>query len=196
MTVIRLPDGLLIHSPVAPTDALLAEVRALGEPRWLVAPNDFHHLHIGAWQKAFPKAQTWGTTGVPAKQKQITFTGILERDARPDWGNEISWLKLEGMPSVNEALFFHPASRTLIATDFMFQLKDRGGITWMFAWANGVDKGAKQTAYFKFNIKDKAAYLKSVEPMRGWNVDRISLTHQDLVETGGQVLVNNTLGWK
>ena len=195
MTVLRLPGGLLLHSPVAPTDALVAEVRALGEPRWLVAPNDFHHHHLGAWPRQFPQAHVWGSTGVPAKQKGLSFTGTLQPGAEPGWGTDLPWLKLEGMPSVNEVLLFHAPSRTLIATDFMFHLPNRSGITWMFAWANGVSKNAKQTPYFKFNIKDRAAYTRSVAPIRDWDVDRISLTHHEVVETGGRELVATTLGW-
>lgn len=195
MTVINLGGELLVHSPVAPDAALLQEVKALGDLRWLVAPNDFHHLHIGAWSKAFPKAEVWTSTGVPKKQAALSPKGILEPGAKPGWGPELQWLKLEGMPSVNEVLLFHTPSQSLIATDFMFKLAGRGGLTWLFAKANGVDPQARQTLFFRFNIKDRAAYLRSAEPMKSWEVERISLTHNDLVETGGKALISETLGW-
>lgn len=45
MTVIRLNDGALwVHSPIKLTPELQALVEALGEVRYLIAPNHLHHL--------------------------------------------------------------------------------------------------------------------------------------------------------
>ncbi|MEO1482411.1 MAG: hypothetical protein AAFU77_09925 [Myxococcota bacterium] len=49
MTVVRLADrGLWIHSPIPLNQALVTELDALGEVRWIVAPNLLHHLFLGA----------------------------------------------------------------------------------------------------------------------------------------------------
>ena len=53
MTVVRLPGPrLLLHSPVPAAPELLREVEALGPVAYLVAPNKFHHLSAGDWQRA------------------------------------------------------------------------------------------------------------------------------------------------
>ncbi len=46
-TVVRIGTDLLLHSPMDLDPALLAP---LGTPRWLLAPNKFHHLYVGPWQ--------------------------------------------------------------------------------------------------------------------------------------------------
>ncbi|MFC3216788.1 DUF4336 domain-containing protein [Comamonas sp. JC664] len=61
MTVVRLPGGALwLHSPIAPAPTLRAALDALGDVRWIVAPNRMHHLFAGAWQAHYPLAALWG----------------------------------------------------------------------------------------------------------------------------------------
>jgi hypothetical protein len=55
MAVIRLSGGrLMIWSPIALSDGLRAELEALGQVGWLVAPNSLHHLYLGEWRAAYP----------------------------------------------------------------------------------------------------------------------------------------------
>ena len=65
MTVARLSNGdLFLHSPIKFDERLANELQALGTPRHLVSPNQFHYAHIGEWAKAFPEAITWASPGV------------------------------------------------------------------------------------------------------------------------------------
>src|SRR5204862_5508376 len=57
MIAVRLADGgLLLHSPTWIDDAFMNEVRAIGIPSVLFAPNHFHHLSLGAYKSRFPDA--------------------------------------------------------------------------------------------------------------------------------------------
>jgi hypothetical protein len=68
MAVIRLPaGGLLLWSPVEPTDALKAEIDCLGPVEHLVSPNRLHYVHIGAWKQHYPAATAWASPGVRAR---------------------------------------------------------------------------------------------------------------------------------
>ena len=63
MTVVRLPGRQLwVHSPVALTPELEAEVRGLGDVAALVAPNDYHHLYVAEWLERWPQARLFGTS--------------------------------------------------------------------------------------------------------------------------------------
>ena len=65
MAVVRLAGGgLWIWSPVALSEALRREIDALGEVRWLVAPNSLHHLFLAEWRAAYPKAKLYGAPGL------------------------------------------------------------------------------------------------------------------------------------
>ena len=68
MSVVRVPDGLLLYAPVAPTTELLEALREL-EGRWgpvraIVLPTASgleHKLPVPAMARAFPAAQVWVT---------------------------------------------------------------------------------------------------------------------------------------
>lgn len=58
MYVLRLPDGgTLIHSPTRLGERAFAEIDAIGAPRFLFAPNHFHHLGIPAFAARYPIAR-------------------------------------------------------------------------------------------------------------------------------------------
>src|SRR5574338_212862 len=65
MTVIRLASGaLMLHSPCDITASMAGEIAALGPVAHIVAPSNFHHLHVASAQAAFPGAKTWICPGV------------------------------------------------------------------------------------------------------------------------------------
>src|SRR5688572_32962982 len=54
-TVVRLSgDALWVHSPCTPTDDVCAALDALGEVRWIVVPNRYHHLETPATAALYP----------------------------------------------------------------------------------------------------------------------------------------------
>jgi hypothetical protein len=61
MTVMRLKDeSLLLHSPVTLDAEPRREIDVVGTVRYAVAPNRFHHLHVGDVARACPGAPTVG----------------------------------------------------------------------------------------------------------------------------------------
>jgi len=117
MTVVKLPNQeLLLHSPIRPTAELLDEVRALGNVAALVAPNRFHHLFAGAWLGACPGASLFVAPGLETKRPDLPIAGLLSDTPEPLWKGEIEQVVLGGIPLTNEVVFFHVASRTLLAT--------------------------------------------------------------------------------
>ena len=117
-TLVRLHDGgLFVHSPVALDDALAAAVAALGEPRYLIAPNRLHHLFVADWTRRFPDAQVYAAPGLQTKLEGIDVRA-LDADALP-WEAEIDQLTFRGSPLLQEVVFLHRASRTLIVADLI-----------------------------------------------------------------------------
>lgn len=77
MTVVRLRDGgLWLHSPVRCTEALAAEVAALGPVKYLVAPSLLHHLFIGEWAARFPEAKLWAAADLDRKRGDLRVDGV------------------------------------------------------------------------------------------------------------------------
>jgi hypothetical protein len=76
MAVIRLPDGgLFIWSPIRLTARLQADVDAVGHVRHVVAPNSLHHLFLGEWQRAYPRAKTYAPPGLRRKRAVMSTSG-------------------------------------------------------------------------------------------------------------------------
>jgi hypothetical protein len=84
-TLIRCDDGgLVVHSPGPLDDAVHDEIASLGPVRVIVAPGNFHHLHVAASQRAFPEAETWICPGVERKRPALRYDRVLGGDG-PAW---------------------------------------------------------------------------------------------------------------
>lgn len=61
----RLPSGglLVISPPSRVADEVIAELEPFGEVEALVANNGYHHLGLGRWREAFPRASCYAALG-------------------------------------------------------------------------------------------------------------------------------------
>ncbi len=126
MTIIAMPDGLLLHSPVTHTRALAEAVQNLGEIRHLVAPSVAHWTMVSGWQRAFPGAITWAVPNL-RKRRQVQKSAMrVDRDltAEPPaaWRGEIEQTLIPGIAGYQEIALFHVGSRTLILVDLVQNL--------------------------------------------------------------------------
>ncbi|WP_288142920.1 DUF4336 domain-containing protein [Mesorhizobium sp.] len=127
MTVVRLSNGdLFLHSPIKFDKRLANELQALGTPRHLVSPNQFHYAHIGEWAKTFPEAITWASPRVRqrarARRTAIEFARDLGPTPPEEWGREIDQTLFPG-GYFKEYIFFHRDSKALILTDTIINLE-------------------------------------------------------------------------
>ena len=124
MTVVKLKDGKLwIHSPIAPNEDLFTELDALGRVAYLISPNKIHYAYIADWRKRYPHAQAWSSPGVEERAKKqkvkLVFDAPLT-DVSPDfWSDEIDQLIFKGSSVIEEVVFFHKSTKTLIVTDLI-----------------------------------------------------------------------------
>ncbi|MFC0119458.1 DUF4336 domain-containing protein [Pseudoalteromonas xiamenensis] len=120
MTIVKLSNGdLWIHSPIELNPQLKQQVDSLGAVRYLIAPNHLHHLFMKQWQDAYPEALSFGTEEVLKKRSDLSFTGPLEKLTETPWAKEIDSHLFTGSPAMEECVFFHKPSQTLIVTDLI-----------------------------------------------------------------------------
>lgn len=94
MTVVRLPDdGLWLHSPTPPTARLLESLQALGEVRFLVAPNTLHYWWLPDWAARFPDAGRYGAPGLrrAARRPLPPLTDLSDAPPQPGPRPWTSW---------------------------------------------------------------------------------------------------------
>src|SRR4051812_35243042 len=108
MTLIKLRTGeILIHSPCVFHDSIAREVAALGRVAAIIAPGNYHWLHVPSWQQAFPNAATYVCPGVEKQAKHLAFDFVLGDEAPALWAEELSQVALQGTRVMREVAFFH-----------------------------------------------------------------------------------------
>ncbi len=197
MTVIRLRDGsLFLHSPVRLDSALRKQLDALGPVRFAVAPNRFHHLFIGEYAGAYPEARLYAAPGLETKRRDVAFDGVLGDEPPPEWAGQIDQVPFRGLPLANEVEFFHRASRTLIATDIVFNIReDSPALTRLgFRTMRGYGRFGP-TLVERLLIRDRRAARASLDAILGWDFDRVILAHGHVVESGGREAFRRGYAW-
>ncbi len=197
MTVVGLADGgLFLHSPVRLNDGLRTELDEIGTVRAIVAPNKAHHLFVGDYVAAYPEARLYGALGLPNKRKDLVFFGLLSDEPRPEWRGEIEQRMVRGAPMLNEVVFFHPATRTLVLTDLVFNVPEGGvwGVP-IVCRLMGAAGNFGPHRLIRWAIRDKAAARESLGFIMRWDFDRMIMAHGDIVESGGKKMLRDAFGF-
>ena len=186
MTLVRLADGALwCHSPIAPDDALFAAVDALGPIRHLISPNPLHYTHIAAWKQRYPQATAWASPGVrerAASQRiEVTFDADLD-DAPPlPWADTIDQLCFRGSRVMQEIVFLHRASASLILTDLIENFEPAKlptAMRWLARLGGVTDPDGKAPLDMRLTyVGHKAEARDSFARVLAWQPQRVILAH-------------------
>lgn len=189
LVVVRLPSGAVwVHSPIPWSPALRAEVAALGEVRHVIGPNRYHDECLREFQAEYPAAQFHAAPGLADLRRDILFVAEPLSDTPPtEWANVIDQHLVRGMPLLNEVVFLHRPSRSLIIADLSFNFgADSHWFLALIMRFNGAFGRFGPTRLEKCMIKDATAARASIDRILGWDFDRIIVGHGDNIETQGR----------
>lgn len=195
MTVVRLQDGRLwLHSPVPITTELKAELMALGEVAYVVAPSKMHHLFVSDCMTAFPQATLFGAPGLQVKRPDLQGMRELQAVAEPSWQDDLEQLFFSGMPLVNETVWFHKPSRTLIVTDLLqcYQGELSFGLK-LYARLTGTLDQMAVPKTVRWLVKDRAAALASAQKVLDWPFERVVVAHNTILTVEAHTTVEKAL---
>jgi hypothetical protein len=200
MTVVVLEDGLVLHSPLELDDQLTGAIESLGEVRWIVAPNDLHHMFVGDARDRFPNAGVFGTEAAASKQPDVAFDGTLqELAASPPtaWSGSIQMRGLEGTRWWNEYVFWLRESGTLLCSDFVFNIRDPANfwtrLLLTLVGANGELAQSRTERWFL--VRDRDAFAGSIAEILEWDFERIVMAHGEIVEHDGRRRLAEVSSW-
>ena len=93
-------------------------------------------------------------------------------------------------------VFFHRASRTLLLTDLAFNVAAgaTGGARF-FYWLAGAGGRFGPHRLMRTLIRDRAAARASVNRILQWDFDRITVTHGEVLESGGRSAFANAFSF-
>jgi hypothetical protein len=188
MTVIRLRDGsLFVHSPVRLDDPTRRALDAQGPVRAVVAPSKVHHFFVGDYITAYPDATFHGAPGLAQKRPTLRLDAVLGDDEAPAWHGEIVQHVFRGATVLNEVVFLHPPTRTLVLTDLAFNVPaERTSGARLFYWLTGAAGRFGPHRAVRLMIRDRAAARASADAVLRWNFDRVIVSHGEVLETGGR----------
>jgi hypothetical protein len=197
MTVARLPDGSLwLHSPVRHTPALADELGRLGRVGHILAPNGMHDTYLEDWFSAFPAARFHGAAGFARFRPDLKFTDTLGDTPDPAWAGTFDQIRLRGIPRLNEVLFLHRASRTLIVTDLVFNLgPDMSWLSRCLLTLNGCYCRFGPSRALKSVIRDRPALRQSLVRVLAWDFDAIVVSHGANVVTDGKARLRDAFAF-
>jgi len=198
MTVLRLEDGLCLHSPVEIDDATRSAIEALAEVRAIVAPSTFHHFFVASAQQAFPSARTYAIMGLETKRKDLRFDELLGDEPPALWAGQMDQVVI-GNRVMREVVFFHRASRTLVGTDLVENFRDETPGTnaalrvWMRLFGMwGRPRPAPELRWF---TRDREAARLALERLLTWDFDRAVIAHGDLLDRDPKGAIREAWRW-
>jgi hypothetical protein len=163
---------------------------------YLIAPSKVHHLFIKPYMEAFPEAQVFVAPGLPKKRKDLAAATVLGPNAPAAWSAVMDQQFLAGAPFMNETVFFHRPSGSLLVTDLMFNISEASG-WWTRSYLKwvGAIGGPRQSKMVRFCTRDRAAMAESLETVFAWPFTRVVVTHGEVLEADARSALWAACAW-
>jgi glyoxylase-like metal-dependent hydrolase (beta-lactamase superfamily II) len=193
-TLLILPNKkLILVSPARGLgDAAIAQLQGFGEPRFLLAPNHYHHLGLGEYAGRTPGAivvasdvatpRLRSRVPVPIQSLsllQAELPGYAEVLEPPGTKNGEVWLSVQTK-----------RGRAWIVSDAFFHMPEHApGLVGLFLRLTGTTAGLRIGSTFLWlGVRDRTTY-------RQWLLEKLATAPPDLLVPGhGDVLEDKRLG--
>lgn len=205
MTVIALSDGTLaLHSPCDIDTALKNEIERLGPVSCIIAPGNYHYLHVAQCKETFPSAQVYVSPGLDKKQPklmQLDGAKVLHDDDLLD--KDVSHIFLSGNRIINEIVFYHVPSKTLVLTDSIEYIgdetrSDTNGILrmWWFImrmWNKPKPAPEYQMGWWCKNKQESRDCMENI--LNKWDFERVIIAHGQNITFDCKAVVRQAWGF-
>lgn len=197
MTALPLEGGgCALVSPTPIDDRMAEGLAAVGEVRYLIAPNLLHHLYLAAANARFPRAQVLAPRRLRDKRPDLRVDADLEDGLPAELGRSLSAIKIEGAPQVDEFALLHRATRTLVLTDLVFNVvRPRGVVAHLALYLMGCHGKLAQSRAWRVFVKDRGAASASVERLLGLDFEVLVPAHGEVVSADARAALRDALRW-
>ncbi|KAI1788068.1 hypothetical protein LXA43DRAFT_668296 [Ganoderma leucocontextum] len=205
-TAIKLSNGdvwVIASSPM--DDTVKQKLNELGPVKWTIGPDAVHHLFLGEFKKEFPDAKLIAVDEAIQKKKKesLQFDGAWGKD-HPDtkygFEDDIKHCYFSGFKNKDVA-FFHPASKTMLEADLLFNLPAReqyslSGSSGKFPLLGNLNPWMWVHKRFAWTLgTDKEAMKRDVKTVAAWDFERIIPCHGDVIEKDGKSAWTEAYKW-
>ncbi|KAH8084860.1 hypothetical protein BXZ70DRAFT_957275 [Cristinia sonorae] len=192
-TAIKMKNGdvwVLASTPL--NDVTKSKLAELGPVKWIVGADAVHYMFLSEFKKEYPSAKVIAVDAAQANIKDgLAFDGAWGRDP-PDtkygFESDVQHCYFSGFKNKDVA-FFHPASKSLIEADLLFNLpateqysktNESGTVPFLSSVFYPTSWLQKKANWGMGD--DKEAMKRDVKTTLGWDFERIIPCHGDVIE--------------
>jgi len=201
MTVVKLSSGSLwVSSPVPVPFDTLKRMAELGPVGFLVAATPRHLWRLAAWHTLFPEAQLWvaRTTPFTLTKGHLPLTGVLGDEPPQGWASDLDQVAFKGNPLIEEVLFFHKASRTVILDD-LIQIhpieKGKPFRNALFKLEGVVSPRGGVALEIRLSFTNRNLARRSLEKLLSWDFDKLIIAHGVCIEKDAKAFAERAFRW-
>lgn len=201
MAVAKLCDGSVwVNSPVSVSFEMLKRITKLGPVRYLLAATPRHVWRLKDWHALFPDAQLWVSRVTPftLKKGNLPFAGILGNEPPLVWKNDFDQLVFKGNPFIEEVLFFHRRSRTVILDDLIqihSLVKGKPFSNALLKLEGVVSPHGGVGLDIRLSFIHRNLARQSLEKLLSWDFDKLIIAHGQCIQTKAKAFVERAFQW-
>lgn len=199
MALARLSDGSVwVWSPIALTEALADAVQAIGPVRCIVSPNKIHHLFLHDWAARWPDARLFAPPGLARRRPDLRFHAELDDEPDASWAADIDQVIFRGSVAMEEVVFFHRASRTVIIGDLIQRhsaLTMSGWKGWLMRLDGLVGAHGSTPREWRASFLRRGAARAARAKVLGWNARQLLIAHGECAHENATEIIADALHW-
>jgi hypothetical protein len=162
----------------------------------VVSPNKLHHLFLGSALARYPSARAYVPPGLVEKRPEFASGEPLSDVAPAAWEGVLDPLVVRGSNVMQEVVFLHRTSRTLLVADLCEHFDRRSPLlTRLVARVARMYGRPCMPPDWRLTFRDRAARRASFERLLAWEFDRVILAHGALLETGAKEVFRREYAW-
>lgn len=201
MSIVKLADGSLwVDSPVPAPPDVLERITWLGPVRYLIAATPRHVWRLASWHDLFPEAELWACKSSPLtlKEGSLSFTGTLTDQPPRSWAGDLDQMAFKGNPLIEEVIFLHKGSGTVILDDLIqyhppVQGKLLRNALFKLAGVAYPHGGVGLDIRLSFIHRNLAR--QSLAKLLSWDFDKLIIAHGECVEKDAKAFVERAFRW-
>ena len=201
MSIVKLADGSLwVDSPVPVPSDVLERITRLGPVRYLVAATPRHVWRLASWHDLFPEAELWAckSTLFTLKKGNLAFTGTLTDQPPRGWADDLDQVAFKGNPLIEEVIFLHKRSGTVILDDLIqihSPVKGKLLRNALFKLEGVVSPYGGVGLDIRLSFTHRNLARRSLAKLLSWDFDKLIIAHGVCIEKGAKPFVERAFRW-
>jgi hypothetical protein len=165
--------------------------------QWILGP---HFWRLQGWHTLLREAQLWSSraTLLTLKKRPLPLAGVLGDEPPQAWVDDFDQLVFKGNARLDEVLFFHKQSGTVILDDLIQIHPDVKGKPPRNALVKLEGVGYPHGGVgldIRLSFTNRNLARRSLEKLLSWDFDKLIIAHGDCIEKDAKPFVRKAFRW-